>query len=75
MADFSQYSNSALRQVHAECKEEQYFSLHAKVIRLTNQGRTKTPEFGRVTDDAKRQFNVMVDIEREGAKRGLGLTH
>jgi hypothetical protein len=72
--DYSRYSNTALRQFHAECKE-QYFSLHARVRRMETRGQTKTSEYAEVTTEARRQFNVMVDIEREGERRGLVLTH
>jgi hypothetical protein len=74
VADYSRFSDSALRQLHAECKE-QYNSLHAKKIRLENRGQEKTPEYRRVIDEARRQHNVMADIEKEGDRRGLGLRH
>jgi hypothetical protein len=74
VTDCSSYSNNALRHFHAECKE-QYFSLHARVRRMETQRQRNTPEYAQVTAEAKRQFNVMVDIEREGERRGLVLTH
>lgn len=74
MADYSRYLDSTLRQLHAECKE-QYSSLHAKKIRLENRGQPKTPEYKRLMDEARRQHNVMTDIEREGETRGLILRH
>jgi hypothetical protein len=74
VTEYSRYSNTALRQLHAECKEH-YFSLHARVRRMQSQRQTNTPEYSEVTAEARRQFNVMVDIEREGERRGLVLTH
>jgi hypothetical protein len=74
VADYSRYSDSTLRQLHAECKE-QYSSLHAKKLRLEHQGQQKTPEYRRVIEEARRQHNVMTDIEREGDRRGLILRH
>jgi hypothetical protein len=74
VADYSRYSDSTLRQLRAECKE-QYYSLHAKSIRLENQGQDNTPEYKRLRDEARRQRNVMIDIEGEGGRRGLILRH
>jgi hypothetical protein len=42
---------------------------------METQRQRNTPEYAEVTTEAKRQFNVMVDIEREGERRGLVLTH
>ena len=70
MADYSGYSDSALRQLHAECKE-QYYSLHAKAIRMQNQGQWNTLQYKRLSDEARRQRNVMLDMQREGERRGL----